>query len=521
MNMNVSEPDTKTGLSRFVGEYDPALFWSVLTLFGVVIGCGLIVPEQTASTLISIRNYLIFNFSWAFLLGVGATLIFSIYLLFSSFGDMKLGKAEDKPEFSFVSWVAMLFSCGMGIGFVFFSVAEPLTHLYQSSHTLDAGTAGAVAGVPTAIQLSVTDWGLHAWALFAIGGWAIAFPAYRLGKPLNIATGLYGILGDRCHTSLWGKVADALGVLGTVGGNATMIGIGVASISYGLNQLFGLELDDIGKAGVMLIVIVAYVCSAATGIERGIKILSMANLILASGVVTTLLFFGNAPLQYLLNLFTQQFGEYFGGLVKMTFWSDAGNVEQRDWLGWWVVFNWLWWISYIPFCGGFIARISKGRTLREYMLGVLLTPLLLTIFWFSIWGGSASYTELNSIAPLWDEVQKNPEAGVYSLLETMSIGWWLSVVVLINIVIFAVTTSDSASYFVAMQMAKGNQNPKLGMRLLWGLIIGVTGIIFQLTGGFTAIKSLAIVVGTPFFFVSIAFIFSVYNMLKLAKKGEM
>ena len=195
-------------------------------------------------------------------------------------------------------------------------------------------------------------------------------------------------------------------------------------------------------------------------------------------MVVLLLLFGNAPLQYLLNLFTQQFGEYFGNLVQNTFWSDAGNFEQRDWLGWWVIFNWLWWISYIPFCGGFIARISKGRTLREYVLGVMLTPLLLTIFWFSIWGGQAAYTELNDIAPLWQAVQDNPESGVYQLLDTLSIGWWLGVVILFNIVIFAVTTSDSASYFAAMQMSRGNANPSIGMRLLWGMVIGLTGIIF-------------------------------------------
>lgn len=510
-----------TFVRRLFGRYDPVIFWPVLIAFVAVINLALIYPEGTANTLVSIRNFLIFNFSWAFLAGVGATLFFCIFLAVSPYGDLKLGKDEDVPEFTFSAWVSMLFSCGLGIGFVFYSVAEPLTHLYQSSHVIDAGHVGLAAGVPKAIEMTLLDWGIHGWSLFALAAWAIAFPAYRLGKPLTVATGLYGLLGDKCNTSIWGRIADGLGALGTIGGNAAMIGLGVASISYGITTLFGIELGALGKAGIMLLLIIAYVISAATGVERGIKFLSQTNMLMAAGVVVLLLLLGPAPIQYLMNMTTQMFGDYFNGILRYSFWTDAGSFEQRDWLGWWTVFYWLWWISYIPFCGGFIARISKGRNLREFMFGVIFVPMLLAILWFSIWGGSASYAEINNITPLWDSVQANPESGVYALLAGMPGGWFISLVVLINIIIFAITTSDSASFFVAMQMSGGRINPRISMRLLWGVIIGLTGIIFQLTGGFNAIKSLAIVVGAPFFLVGIAFIFSVYAMLKKAKAGEM
>lgn len=508
-------------IEKILGVYDAPLFWPVLIAFISIIICALAFPETTGKTLTNVRNFLIFNFSWAFLMGVGATLIFCIYLAVSPFGDLKLGLDTDAPEFTFGAWISMLFSCGLGIGFVFYSVAEPLTHLHNSSHVIDMGMAGKAGGVPKAIEITLLDWGIHGWALFALAAWAIAFPAYRLGKPLTVATGLYGILGDRCNTSIWGRIADGLGALGTIGGNAAMIGLGVASISFGIQTLFGIELSTMGQAGVMLVLIVAYVISAATGVERGIKILSQVNMVMAGGVLLVLLFFGHAPVQYLLNMITQLTGDYFIGVAQYTFWADAGNFEQRSWLGWWIIFYWLWWISYIPFCGGFIARISKGRTLREFMFGVILVPFLLAILWFGIWGGSAAYAEINGIIPLWDSVQSNPETGVYKLLGSMKGGWFISLVVLFNIIIFAVTTSDSASFFVAMQMSKGQQNPKISMRLLWGVIIGLTGIIFQLTGGFNAIKSLAIVVGAPFFLVGIAFIFSVYAMLKSAKAGQM
>jgi choline/carnitine/betaine transport len=506
---------------KILGKYDVALFWPVLLSFVAIILMALAFPEATGKTLVTVRNFLIFNFSWAFLLGVGATLFFCIFLAVSPFGDLKLGKDEDKPEFTFNAWISMLFSCGLGIGFVFYSVAEPITHLYQSSHVIDMGAVGKAAGVPKAIEMTLLDWGIHGWALFALAAWAIAFPAYRLGKPMVVSTGLYGLLGDRCNTSIWGRIADMLGALGTIGGNAAMIGLGVASISFGIQTLFGIELSAFGKTAVMIGLIVMYVISACSGVERGIKYLSLINMALAGCVLLALIFFGHAPAQYLFNMMTQMCGDYFSGILEYTFWSDAGNFEQRDWLGWWMVFYWLWWISYIPFCGGFIARISKGRTLREFMFGVIFVPFILTILWFSVWGGSAAFAEVSGALPLWENIQANPESGVYSLLGGMPGGWFISLVVLINIVIFAVTTSDSASFFVAMQMSKGALNPKVSMRLLWGVVIGFTGIIFQLTGGFNAIKSLAIVVGAPFFFVGIAFIFSTYTMLKRAKAGRM
>lgn len=506
--------------TRLLGEYDGTLFWPVLAVYASLMVYAFLFPEAMGNSLSAIRDFLIFNFGWSFLLGVGATLVFCLYLFISPYGDLKLGAADTVPEFSFSSWVAMMFSCGLGIGFVFFSVAEPLTHLFESPHVIDMGQAGQAGGVAKAVQITLLDWGMHGWALFAVAAWAIAFPAYKYGQPLTVATGLYGILGERCNTSIWGRLANGLGIIGTIGGNATMIGLGVASISYGLNTLFGLELGPLGQALVMIVVIIAYVISAATGVERGIKLLSQANMIMAGIILLAILFFGHAPAQYLLNLATQQVGDYFGQVFSLQFWSDAGNFEQREWLGWWVVFYWLWYISYIPFCGGFIARISKGRTLREFIFGVIFVPMVLTIGWFSIWGGSAGYIEVNDIAPLWESVQEKPESGIYMLLESMPGGWWLSLMVLFNIVVFAVTTSDSASFFAAMQVSNGNQNPKVAMRLLWGVIIGFTGIMFQLFGGFSAIKSLAIVVGAPFFFVGIAYMFSVYQMLKLARVKE-
>ncbi|WP_170923653.1 BCCT family transporter [Desulfocicer vacuolatum] len=507
-------------MEKILKGYDPKLFWPVLTFFLIILICAVAFPKETEKTFITARNFMIFNFSWAILLGVGFTLFFCIYLIFSPYADIKLGKEDDIPDFSFSAWIAMLFSCGLGIGFVFYSVTEPLIHLYKAPYIADAGLTGTAAGIPRAIHLTLLDWGLHGWALFVVAGWAIAYPAYRLGKPMTVATGLYGILGDRCNSSIWGRLADGLGALGTIGGTATMMGLGVASISFGINQIFGVQLDNVGKIILMLFLIAAYVISAASGVEKGIKILSQTNMTLAGILLLIILFWGPAPTNYLLNMITQMTGDYVTKLVEFSFWSDVEGLKQREWLGWWVVFYWLWYISYIPFCGGFIARISRGRTLKEFVVGVMVVPMILTVLWFCIWGGSATYADVSGIVPLWEKVQLNNEAGIYLLLGSMKGGWWLSLIVLTNLIIFAVTTADSASFFIAMQMTKGSFNPSIAMRLLWGAIIGLTGILFQLTGGFAAIKSLAIVLGGPFFFVSIAFIVSTYKMLKMTRENR-
>ncbi|MCT7654243.1 BCCT family transporter [Oceanimonas sp. NS1] len=469
------------------------------------------------NTLSSIRDFLIFNFGWSVLLGVGATPGVLSVPLYQPLWRSETRHGEYGSRVFFGSWVAMMFSCGLGIGFVFFSVAEPLTHLYESPHVIDMGQAGQAGGVAKAVQITLLDWGMHGWALFAVAAWAIAYPAYKYGQPLTVATGLYGILGERCNTSFWGRLANGLGIIGTIGGNATMIGLGVASISYGLNTLFGLELGALGQALVMIVVIIAYVISAATGVERGIKLLSQANMIMAGIILFAILFFGHAPAQYLLNLTTQLVGDYFGQVFSLQFWSDASNFEQREWLGWWVVFYWLWYISYIPFCGGFIARISKGRTLREFIFGVILVPMVLTIGWFSIWGGSAGYIEVNDIAPLWESVQEKPESGIYMLLDSMPGGWWLGLMVLFNIVIFAVTTSDSASFFAAMQVSMAMRTRKFPCVCCGASLSALPASCFSYSAVFPQ-KSLAIVVGAPFFFVGIAYMFSVYRMLRQGKE---
>ncbi len=501
--------------------YNVQLIVISATFFLLLCVASLLIPAQVNTVFLAIRDFVIRELSWALMLVVAIVFIFMISLMFGKFGDIKLGKDTDTPEFSFSSWVAMLFSAGMGIGFVFFAVAEPMNHLYYSSHVIDAGIAGTIQAGPKAVSLTIFDWGMHAYALFALGGFAIAFPAYRLGRPLSIAGGLYGILGERCYTSMWGKLADVVGTIAAIGGIAASIGMATASLSYAIFFIFDVKLSSAYEMVLMLFFVVGYSLCTVVGIQKGMRILSNLNMIFAALILTALIFLGNAPASYVLNMVVQSFGEYISSIPYLTFWTDAGQVEQRDWLGWWVIFNWMWWATYLPFVGGFIARISKGRTLKEFVFGVIFIPVILTTIWYSIWGAQAIYTQTQGFTDIISHVDALPQSGVFVLLDTIQFGEFLAILLFVNLIVFAVTTADSAALFISIQMTNGNPNPSSYMRLIWGIVIGLTGATFHIVGGMGILKSLATIIGVPVVAIMIAYIFSIKNMLKLAKAGKL
>lgn len=519
----------KDVIEKLFGRTDFKLFWPTLGILLATIIYLVIDPKGAGDAFSGLYTWLIMHFSSGFLLGVGMVVFICFAIAFSKYGSLKLGSDDDEPEFSWFAWASMMFSASIGGAAIMWTAAEPLYHLMGSSWVVDEGTKGIAAGIPRAIQLTIFDWGVHGWSLFAIGGLAIAFPAYRKNKPMTVGTGLYGLLGDKANTGVWGKLSDILGAVSTIGGVATALGMIIMALAWAINHLFGVELGLGGKIGLLLFIIVCYIASAISGINRGIRILSLVNVYIALFMAAFLLIMG--PTEWLLNLMTQSVGEYFGRFIEMTFWTDAGNFvdgefKQRSWLNWWVVFYWLWWATYIPFCGGFLARISKGRTIREYLLGSIFAPLAILFVIFTIWGGNACYIEVTGQAQIWAEVQNNFGAGVYMVMEQFPGGTLLSYLFFLSVLFFAVTTADSASYFVSMQMSHGDTDPSIPMRALWGSIIGFLGVFFMAAGGggasaLNALKGLSIIVGTPFFLVEIAFIISIFKMLAKAHKGEM
>jgi len=492
---------------------DPVISWTTGSIILAVILFGLVAPSTLDGMLSGLQRVITTNFNWYFLLSVAIYLGVCGYIAFSKYGDMKLGKADEKPEFSSFSWFTMLFSCGIGVGCAFWAVAEPVLHYMNTPYLAQSQTPEAM---PVAIQISVMHWGLHAWAIFALVGLAIAFPAYRQGKPMLVSISLYGLFGDRIIGSPFGRFVEFLAAFATIVGVSTAFGLGVISINAGIKHIFGTGLGTFGMLMFMALLICGYVVSVISGIEKGMKNLSTINVYIAACLGIFILLMG--PTSDLLNLMVQTAGSYINNFVYVTFWTDFH--DKSHWLGWWTVFYWIWWISWGPYCGGFVARISRGRTLREFILGVALVPTLVTLVWFSVVGGSAQIAQITGAAPMAEVLKADMGSGIYVLLSSFKFGNYACYVVLVYLLIFLITSTDSASFFVAMQMARGSMYPSTMMKFVWAAFIGSLALVLLISGGLQALQKAAIVAGAPFSVIIFLMIFSLFKMLKQAYREE-
>jgi len=496
-------------LNKLLGKFDGPLFW--ITLLGCLaaILTGTVNPEGFAAALNSIQAFITTNFTWWYLLVVAGFIVFLIWLFLSKYGEIKLGKDDEEPEYSTFSWIAMLFSCGIGVGFIFWGVAEPLYHYMQTPYLAAPETPEAAS---VAMQVSLLHWGIHGWVPYVVVGLSMAYSSYRLGKPMKFSSSLYAVLGKGTEGP-WGKLVDFLAAFATIAGISTSIGMGVMSIRFGVSHLFGFEMTTGLTVTALLLLIVAYTISAVTGLNRGIKHLSNINVWLAFGVLLFFLFAG--PTRFVLNLLTDGLGHYFQNFIFMTFWSDP--VNQGSWLGWWTVFYWCWWIAWAPFVGGFIARISKGRTIREFIVGVLFIPFIVTVIWFSIVGGATLHAQINGIVDMWGAIQKDTGSGIYILLTAYPLGQIVSFIVFVNLLTFLVTSADSASFLVAMIMSRGDLEPKTVMKIIWGIVIGLSGVILLVSGGLQALQTVSIVAALPFSIIIIGMLYSLVRGLQSEK----
>ncbi len=500
----------------FFGTYTPMIFWPVAILYSIIILFAVITPNETGKLFLTGQRMILQSMNWVIMITASAAIIACFWLAFSKYAHVKLGNEDAKPEFSFYAWVSMLFCTGLGTGFVIFGSAEPITHLFTAPTVIEAGHAGKQAGVTEAIRLAVVNWGILGFPLFAIGGWAIGYAAIRYNKPYRTSTGLYGILGERCNDTIISKIVDVLACIATIGGVSMMIGLGVASISYASVLLFNVVLSDTAKIFIMLAIIVAYIISASSGVSKGIKILSESTGYLAFFLLFAVLILSATPLSYMLTLLAEVAGSFLLNIPHSIAWIYAENAETAGtWVDDWPVFFVLWNASYIAFTGGVVARISRGRTLREFIIGVSITPCILCIIWFAVWGANSGYLQLNGVIDVYSFVQNNPEKALYMVLDTFPMGNILSFVAFACFILFAVTTANAASFFLAQQTTADRSQPALMNCVIWGAIIGLTGILFQLLGSFSAIKSLAIVAASPFVFVTFAYIYSIFKMFKM------
>jgi glycine betaine transporter len=487
--------------------YKSPTFLIALIVMIVFVIFGVAAPEAFGVVAGNLFNYMITSWGWSFILGASIFLFLIVFLLLSPVGEIKLGEDDEKPAYSNQVWFAMLFSCGMGIGLLFWGVSEPIWH-YMWPPIGEAYTAGTVH---VAMRYSFFHWGFHPWAIYAVVAGSLAYFSYRKGLPMMLSSCLEPILGRKGIEGPWGILVNILGVFATLFGLATSLGLGAMQIAAGLESLFGIPSGPTIWVTIVVVITAAAVISTSTGIDRGIKWLSQINIVVAG--LLMLLVFIVGPTLFILNIFTHATGDYLQNIIHMSFGIDAAGEGTEGWYGAWTIFYWAWWIAWAPFVGTFIARISRGRTIRNFIVGVMLVPVAVSLVWFSVFGGSALYIEHFGAGGIADAVSADSAMGFFALLQGLPASNLLIFVAMFSVAIFFVTSSDSGTYVNAMLTSNGNPNPPLPLRITWGVLEGVIAGILLFTGGLSALQTASIVGGFPFMIVMFLMLYCLLKSL--------
>ncbi len=460
-------------------------------------------PESAGGLFQTIQNTIITYASWYYVLVVAVILVTVTAVTFSRFGDIKLGPDHSEPDYSFLSWFAMLFSAGMGIGLMFFGVAEPVMHFLNPP----LGDGGTPAAAAQAMELTFFHWGIHAWSMYAIVALILAYFAYRHDLPLTLRSSLYPLIGDRIYGPI-GALIDIFAVLGTVCGVATSLGLGVLQINSGLAYLFDVPVSSTVQIILVVVTTILATISVVLGLDVGIKRLSELNIFLAIALLLGVLLIG--PTVYLLQAFVQNTGSYLSELVTKTF--NLYTYNPTDWIGGWTIFYWGWWLSWAPFVGLFIARISRGRTIREFVLGAMLGPTLFTLFWMTVFGNSGIDLILNQgVTSLGAAVQADSSVALFKFFENFPMSEVLSFIAVIMVMVFFVTSADSGALVVNMLCAYGEDDTPAIQRSIWTVFIGLIAIVLLLAGGLGSLQTAAIASALPF---SVALLFAMWGFWK-------
>jgi choline/carnitine/betaine transport len=492
-------------------DLHPQVFLAAGGLVLLFIISTIVFREQSAAFFQSMLDGIGNMFGWLYILAANFFVIVMVLIASSDYGKIRIGGPDALPEFSTFSWYAMLISAGMGIGLMFWSVAEPVFHYMSPSPMFDVLPETAQSA-QVALGLTYYHWGIHPWGIYALVGLSLAFFAYNRGLPLTIRSIFYPLLGDRIY-GFWGNIIDILSVLATLFGLATSLGLGVTQVSSGLNYLFGSPTST--EFAVLLIGLITglAVISIATGLDKGVKMLSMANMYTAGAFMLFLLIVG--PTVYIFKAFTQNLGFYIQNFPQLSFWVETFyGVEGSNWQNAWTIFYWGWWISWSPFVGMFIARISKGRTVREFILGVMIFPTLLSFLWMSSFGGSALWLQLTGTADIAAAVSKDVSTALFVMLESFPFTKITSFVGILLVTIFFVTSSDSGSLVVDHLTSGGKLDSPVPQRIFWGVVEGMCASALLMGGGLAALQSAAIATGLPFTIVLLIMCYSLYRGLQ-------
>ncbi len=465
---------------------------------------GVLFNDNLSAVTSSVLGYTLSNFGWLYLIATTLFLVFAFYLAFSRFGNIRLGKDDERPEFGRLSWFAMLFAAGMGIGLVFWGVGEPVSHLATPPYGMAEPESAEAARL--SMRYSFFHWGLHPWAVYAVVALALAYFNFRREQGGLISSVFRPLLGDRVDGPI-GKAIDILAILATLFGVAVSLGLGALQVNSGLNYLFEVPNSAVVQIIIIAIITVCFMISAITGIGKGIRYLSNINMVLAGCLLLFVFILG--PTVFIINTFTQVTGSYIASVIPMSFQQNVFDSDSA-WAKNWTLFYWATWIAWSPFVGAFIARISRGRTIREFVIAVLLVPSAVSFFWFSALGGTALNLVRNGGTEITTAVQDNVATALFVTFDQLPLGIITSLIAIFLVSIFFITSADSASFVLGSMSTGGVLNPKTAVKLTWGAIIASFAAVLLLAGGLDALQKVAIIAAIPFAVVMIAMCFSLY-----------
>jgi glycine betaine transporter len=480
----------------------------------LLVGFGIYDPDLLTKASSDLHHWVITTFGWFYLLSTFIFLVFSIALALSRYGAIKLGRDFEKPQYSYFGWFSMLFAAGMGIGLIFWGVAEPISH-YMSPPRYIEGFSGEAAKF--AMTRCFFHWGLHPWAVYIVMSLSIAYFSFRRGMPPLISSCFYPLLGEKIYGVL-GLTIDILAVFATVFGIATSLGLGALQITSGLAFVFGTPDSFFVTALVVCCVTVMFMISSMTGLDKRIQLLSKTNIMIALVLLVFMLVVG--PTAYILNIFTSTLGDYFSSLLSMSLTSNP--FQGYEWTKNWTLFYWAWWIAWAPFVGLFVASISRGRTIREFISGALMVPTVLTFLWFSVFGGSALNLEINQGIKISDAVSDNVSTALFVLFSHYPMSGLLSFVAVTLLIVFFVTSADSATYVLAMMTSGGNRNPPAWKKIVWGLTVSATALILLMSGGLESLQRMSIAAALPLVVIMLLLVWCLLRglMYELKENGQ-
>ena len=487
----------------------PMMAISSAALVAAFVLFTLISPQTADALYSSARDFIAAELSWYYIVLMNLYIALALILVFSRYGSIRLGADSDRPEFGYFAWFSMLFGAGIGIGILFWSIAEPIYYL-QGNPFITADQVLTPEAAQVAMRVTIFHWGLHGWALYALLGMCFAYFSYRKGLPLSIRSALYPILGERIYGPI-GYIADLLAVLGTVFGIATSLGMGAQQMNAGISYLLGIDINT--ETQIILIAIISIIAtvSVLTGVNRGIRLLSMLNMRMTMLILALFFIFG--PSLYLLSAIGSNSLDYLINAPALGAW--LAPAEHQQWQSDWTIFYWGWWIAWSPFTGIFIARISRGRTIREFILGVLGAPTVLTILWITLFGNTAMSIELFGEGGVVDAVNNDRTTALFKTIELMDLGLWLTgimaTICTIMLVTYFVTSADSATLVICTLVAMGDNDPPARLRIFWGVAIAAVTAVLLYAGGLQSLQTASIAAALPF---SVVLVMATYGLLK-------